>query len=497
MVFGQLNGADSTFRKQFDAFKTNSTKEFNAFRQHNDSVFLVFLSQTWKEFHAVKNKMPSFPKPENPPVYKTPEDIQIPTKDTTSTEQPLKNDDKPIPNQKTPGFDEQPNSNSSGSSKTDALYEGNLNPIPDQAILSNAELETEFIFFGVNFNIPNPLQKLPVLSSVSQEGVIKYFSDANRSDLLNNTATTLKSEATECGLNDWGLAYLFMKAAQKMYPDHNNQVMFTWFSLLHAGFNVKIGYNKKNVFLLLPSKEMLYGTSFTVNGRPYNLINFNPTEAEPLSLFIREADYPESISDLSFMLTKTPKLSNVFTQTTLIYDPPLVINVNRNLADFYSNYPACELKIFFNAPLSENAINQLDAYFIPVLKNKNDDQRVAYLLNFVQKAIRYQTDAQQFGHEKYLFADETLFYSAADCEDRSIFLAKLITRYTNCKVIGLSYPGHVSLAVNLISLPKGKFIEYKNLRYYHCDPTYINALCGEPNPTFENMLPKIIDLTLK
>jgi hypothetical protein len=271
--------------------------------------------------------------------------------------------------------------------------------------------------------------------------------------------------------------------------------MFTWFALIRSGFNAKIGYTEQNVYLLLPSNEILYEMSYTVNSRPYYLLNFGIAQAIPGHLSIHQADYPQSVG-LSFMLTQTPELTNLFTIRMLNYSRSLELKLNKNLIDFYNVYPKCELKVFFKAPLSANAISQLDRYFLPVLENKKDDDRVAFLLKFVQNAIPYKTDKQQFGREKYLFADETLYYPAADCEDRAILLAKLINRYTNCKVIGLSYPTHVSLAVNLRSLPGGRFITYKNLPFYHCDPTYIGAGCGIPLPEVENMIPRIIDFNL-
>ena len=40
------------------------------------------------------------------------------------------------------------------------------------------------------------------------------------------------------------------------------------------------------------------------------------------------------------------------------------------------------------------------------------------LLSFVQQAFDYKTDQDAYGAEKYMFADELLFYPFADCEGR-------------------------------------------------------------------------------
>jgi hypothetical protein len=495
-IQAQTSSPDSAFQKQFNTFNTSIKQDFNTFRQNNDSLFLQFLTQSWKEFNAVKNEIPSPPKPIEPPTYKAPDTTIVPKADTVLHESPELHKVVPLPENNNSDIIELPKSIPQEVPKEDESFSVKPEAVPEPGAMSSTVQLTKIAYCGTDFSIPSATQEIPVLSVITKQGIAKYFAAASHSSELNAAAAGLKKEADECRLNDWGLANLFMKAAQQMYPHSTDQVMFTWFALLHSGFNVKIGYNEKNVYLLLPSNEVLYEMSFTVNGRQYYLLNFGIAQAEPAHLSIHEANYPQSASGLSFKITQTPQLSNLFSKKTLSLNKPLELKLNKNLIDFYSIYPQCELSVFFRAPLSANAISQLDRYFLPTLENKKDDDRVAFLLKFVQDAIPYKTDAQQFGHEKYLFADETLYYPAADCEDRAIFLAKLINRYTSCKVIGLSYPTHVSLAVNLTSLQYGKFLTYKNLKYFHCDPTYLGAGCGIPMPDFENVIPKIIDYNL-
>ncbi len=138
-------------------------------------------------------------------------------------------------------------------------------------------------------------------------------------------------------------------------------------------------------------------------------------------------------------------------------------------------------------------MQSLDAFFLPLMEGKDDSERAALLLDFVQRAIRYKTDHEQFGKERYLFPDETLFYPAADCEDRSVLFARLIRRYTKLEAIGLCYPLHVSVAVNLPSCQKPDSILFKNKRFYHCDPTYLGAKCGMAMPSIRSATPEIID----
>ena len=116
----------------------------------------------------------------------------------------------------------------------------------------------------------------------------------------------------------------------------------------------------------------------------------------------------------------------------------------------------------------------------------------AILLEFVQQKIKYFIDQKQFGREKYFFAEETLYYPGADCEDRTVLLAKLIRRYTKLKSIGLLYKEHVSLAVALGDIQGSKQFIYKNINYYNCDPTYLGAKCGEVMPQLRNITPEFV-----
>jgi hypothetical protein len=126
------------------------------------------------------------------------------------------------------------------------------------------------------------------------------------------------------------------------------------------------------------------------------------------------------------------------------------------------------------------------------MKNRNKFERVNLLLSFIQHGIPYEADDKQFGYENYLFAEESLFYPSADCEDRSVLLCQLIKQYTGLKSIALAYPGHVTLAVNLPETVKGSYVIYEGEKYFVCDPTYIGAKCGMLMPEFEKENPEII-----
>jgi len=457
---------ENSFQKDFFDFRNSINQQFDSFVHHNDSVFIQFLADSWKEFKGIENKAPKPPKPVQQPQINNPLQPKAPDlKDTT----------KIIPDLIIHQF--MPEKKDTLPPKVEAM-----------GIVSSS-----FQFYGAEIAIPRPGDELPVLSSVTKEGIINYFKSAANSELINSLIIKVKRCATTCRLNDWGLTSLLMTAAQKLYSSKNEQVLLTWYALNRNGFNAKVGFNKERVYLLLPVKEKVYYTSYAIKGIDYYLFDFSPTPSDPNLLSIYEADYPGNKSAFSLLLTETPLLGNQNITKSIRPDRPFELKISRDLIDFYNNYPSCELKVFFGAPLSEDITRQLDKYFNPVLKNLNDDEKVAFLLSFVQRCIPYKTDQEQFGREKYLFAEETLYYPAADCEDRSILLAKLINHYTKLETIGLLYPDHVSLAVNIKDMERRKCFTYREKNFYCCDATYLGAQCGEVMPRLMSSVPEIID----
>ena len=116
------------------------------------------------------------------------------------------------------------------------------------------------------------------------------------------------------------------------------------------------------------------------------------------------------------------------------------------------------------------------------------------LLRFVQTAFEYQTDDEQFGREKYLIPDETLYYGICDCEDRSILFAHLVRKLVGLPVVGLDYPGHIATAVQFSQRLPGAYVNYEGEDYLICDPTYINADIGMVMPQFKDTPPVLIGL---
>jgi hypothetical protein len=170
------------------------------------------------------------------------------------------------------------------------------------------------------------------------------------------------------------------------------------------------------------------------------------------------------------------------------------VAVNKNIIDYYEFYPQTSLEVYFRAPVDSESGNALLNGLKPVIQNQPEDEAVNMLLRFVQTAFEYKTDDMQFGKEKDLFPEETLYYPFSDCEDRSFLFAFLTRNLLGLDVVGLHYPGHVATAVKFNNTVKGDYLTYNNNTYVICDPTYINANPGECMPKFKNVNPTVIPI---
>ncbi|MBK9357484.1 MAG: transglutaminase domain-containing protein [Bacteroidales bacterium] len=453
---------DSTFLKEFNSFNKQINQEFGIFIRHNDSVFLQFLQDSWKEFEGKQNPMPVSPKPVNQPVFIQPD---VRENGNDSIYQEKINDQIITPNEE--------------------------NSIPEKDALESASGRS-FSYFGTRITLPVSTGKLPVLSSVTREGITGFFSQASRCTELDEIVRSLRQKSDKVRLNDWGFASMLFQASRSLYYNVNEQILFTWVGLLHSGYNVKVGYSNHTVYLLFPSDVQLYTVSYTIDNKEYFVLEPGVVPSASEKVFIHQANYPGNKTDFSFKLTEAPEFNNQEEPRSLYSEKTFNINLNKNLLAFYQNYPPCDLDVYFNTPVSADVLKQLDAYFLPVLGNKNDAERVAWLLDFVPRTIRYKTDREQFGKERYLFPDATLFFPAADCEDRSVLFARLVKRYTKLEAIGLSYLMHVSVAVNLPECLGEDYIMFRSKRFYHCDPTYLGAGCGMAMKAVKNLIPEVV-----
>jgi len=469
ITFAQNDTIVKTFQKEFNQFKQTIEQEHQQFKNQNDSVFAKFLKDSWEEFDVFYNKKEGSPKPVIQPVVK----------------ETLEND-KPEPQMQPVDSSK---SNISEPIKIEIKPEKKT-PVKEPEHSGRAMLQFEF--YGTENSIANP-GNLPLLSSITGENISAYFNKICNSSEITELITQLKKAKTDLLLNDWGYYKLVEKTAQTIETSQNRQILFIWLALLKSGYNAKTGYNDNNIYLLLPTREEIFATYYlTIDGVQY-YIQSDRDKNQPISrLKIHTANYPGN-EMLSLAIKKLPLLGiNEIKHELMFKGEKISVSQNQTLKEFYDDYPLCEMNIYFSAPLSRQVKESLAVYFDPLFISKTEKQKVALLLEFVQKAFGYKTDKEQFSQEKYFFPDDLFFYPYSDCEDRSVLFTSLVRNFTNLECIALDFPGHVNTAVCFSDETVGTLIAYNNKKYVVCDPTFANAPVGYLAPEYRNQKPEII-----
>ncbi|MEZ4830097.1 MAG: hypothetical protein R3C61_28010, partial [Bacteroidia bacterium] len=318
----------------------------------------------------------------------------------------------------------------------------------------------------------------------------------------------LTRQARDLRLNDWGYALLVNETAKEIFPhDKNARTLFNWFILTKSGYIATVSYEGNELFLMLPSKNVLYGKSY-LQGKENKLyaIDLDGGNPQLLRAKVFQAQHPEAKKVMDFHVNSAPLFNGASKKKTVnfiyagkTYSVPL--EVNTDLVDFYETYPFVDLDIYMTAPLSAPARNSMVVSLkkivadMPISPGQNREaEGVNLILRFVQTAFAYKPDNEQFGQERYLFGDETLYYPYSDCEDRSVLFAHLVREIMGLEVVGLLFPGHAATAVKFNSEVPGDFIRYQNKKYIICDPTYINADLGMVLPDVAGQSAKIVSL---
>lgn len=462
-VQAQTDDEFEKFKQEYEKGLQELRDDYRKYVEQADKEFADYLKKDWEQFQLFKAmSVEEMPGPEKIPVYK-----QIINVEPVRKIQP-----KQIVNQV--------------STESYSMKPRQAIPIDEKRKPNIDYKAATFTFYGSMVQITVPMEVCTKFGNdVSESSIASYWKKMIQFDYNSITGQVLKIKS-HMNLNDWGLWELTRQLSAQVSGDQNTQRLFQWFILTKMGYKTKVGYQNNMVYLLVPSVNQIYGYNYySFDGLKYYLFGDNPG-----TLFTYANDYPEANQIMNFNLYSPPALPvdtlkrNIsFTHDSKKYS--FSVQYNKNLVEFYKNYPQCNIGLYFDAGVSELTKESLAKSLWPVVHSMNEKEAVAFLLKFVQTGFEYKTDQEQFGKEKYFFAEEMLYYPAADCEDRSVFFAFLVSEFMQLPVISLCYPLHVATAVNFGKNVYGDFIEYKGGNYTICDPTYINAPIGACMPEYK------------
>ncbi len=466
ITLSSIGFADDGFKE----FLSQEKQGFEEFKSQADKEFYDYLKTCWEEFKAFSAlKRDEKPKITKPPVAKR-EDKKIEAEKQTkivSNIQILDNkDENAVKSENVNKRDELKNVSIS---KTNDFYslglklEGFKKPIPIDTPLNGKKIAEAWKFFATN-------SYEPLVEGVSNKGKMS-------------------------GFDDWGYFKFVKLISEEIYKDYNSKILLAWYILSKLGYDVKIGYNQDYVYLLVPAKQQIYGSAFfTFNNLRYYILWSNGKEIK--NLYSYSGKYPDAQNVFSFKIEKINGDSILSRRDVqFVYDGKrysFPIYYDSFTVDFYKDFPQTDLSVYYRADVSYKVVESIVEGLKNAIVGKSEAEAVNLILRFVQTAFQYKTDQEQFGYEKYLLPDETVYYPYSDCEDRSIMFAYLVRKILGLEVVLLEYPGHVATGVRFTTEVGGDRLRYGDKIYVVCDPTYINANIGMAMPQFKNVVPKII-----
>jgi len=480
LIFGQTyEDFKKSEQQKFNQFKSEQVQqiaklrqEYNNYVSQADKMFSAYLKKNWKEFNTFKGvAAPQIPKPVKMPQYNPGETIrQLPVKEI-----PIR---VPTP-------------------KPAVILLKPILPVIQKIEPENflkATVEVDFYGKPIHFQTDKNISRIKI-QNINEQAIGNWWAECSKTN-YNLLVNQLLKTKNQLSLNDWAYFMLVDKTSDKISGGNwNDTRLLTWFLMIRSGYNVKVAYSGNKLYLLLPSAEELYGKKYlSINNELY----FFTDSVSSKTFQTYDFNFPGASRTIDLSISQPLDIGNdvvkkqiSFTYKEKKYSFPITLNAN-NLY-FMRDYPLTNLRVFFNAAMSQVTKQSLADGLMPYISKMNTDDVLNFLLSFVQHAFKYETDQQQFGREKFFFPEEVFFYKASDCEDRAALYTYLVKQMLHLEVIGLEYKGHVATAVHLNNNVSGDYLYYHNEKYVIADPTYINAPLGLSMPKYENSKPRIVE----
>ncbi|MBO5085567.1 MAG: hypothetical protein J6C18_11955 [Bacteroidaceae bacterium] len=498
---------------QFKEYKAAQKDKFEEYRKQLNAEYAEYMRQAWTEYKPCPPK-PVPPRKEPPkPVVKTPEEpatlpviLPVPQEEPVvepaivPAEEPTEEPAEPIVEPETEPVAE-PEEEDTDEPEEVVLPFDEVVPLaePAQPVVPGIPLPEvtpvvtsvpghTFSYYGTSCKIAgmNSTHRF-VLAGVKEEHVADAWVTLAADKYLSVLAQCAEYRE-KLNLCDWGYVRFLQEMTTSFFTaSHSNEaVLMQIYLLVQSGYRVRMARSDNGLVLLLPIEHDVYDYSYlTVDGIPYYIIDDGARSGR--SFYVYDRAFPQEMA-LSLYMPSPPSLQAVGTKTvertlTSKKQVSVTVETDRNLIDFYNDYPVSSQWGFYSsASLSQEIKSELYPTLRHYIDGMGSAEAANLLLNFVQTAFEYKTDDEQFGYERPLFGDETFFYPYCDCEDRSILYSILVRDLLGLDVVLLNYPGHLATAVKFKEDVIGDYILLNDGKYIVCDPTYIGAGIGEAMP---------------
>jgi len=340
-----------------------------------------------------------------------------------------------------------------------------------------------FEFYSGTFNFElDPSSEIDFYKPLSANAVEHFYEKLNQSKYQTVLAALIEYKE-KYQLNDWIYYQLIRKTAQQISPkaeNYHRYTLYKWFLLSKSGYDAKISIGDNLIIFYVRNDENIHDIPFfKVEGYKYMCLNYHDygkIDFEKDKVYPVNVNIPEAKNSFSYKVTRMPDFKPEsynekeieFSYRSKPYH--FQVKLNPEVENIFKNYPGVDFESYFNIPLSHETYHSL----IPILKKNisgmNQKKGVDYLMRFTRYAFLYQNDETNFGKEKRLSPEQTLFSKYSDCDDRAALFFYLVKEIYNLPMIALLYPTHISMAVQF-DKAQGKSIIYKGQKYSVCEPT--------------------------
>lgn len=456
-------------RKEIEEFRNTAKEELETFRQQINREYAEALANPWEKIHVDPIIItPPEPEPE-PPVWDDEDDdnirrdgVPLPIKNVAPAPAPA-----PRPNPVEP-----------------------INPAP----LPNP-VWTNSTFYGTNVKYRNHEWKDFSLQSAEE----KSISDAWEWLSRNNSDHFLKDMLTArdaLHLPDWGYFKLIDSIIAKDFRSGSSaHTVIMAFVLSQSGYKVRMIRKDSGLHLFFASSGILYDhAGLSIDGDKY----WSYTPLKSGEVFVSNVKFPGE-KEMSLSIPESPAFSfspGNRREIEVVRNPSikLDVTVNKNLIDFFNDYPAgttdntpySRWANIARTPSSKALHAGIYEKLRPIVKGKNQKEAINLLLKVAQ-TFPYKLDDEMWGDDRAFWMEESWHYPFSDCEDHAIHFVKLIKNILGLHTALIYYPGHLYAAIAPTDNSlEGDYIMYQGRKYIVCDPTYFYAPAGKTAPGMDN-----------
>lgn len=340
-----------------------------------------------------------------------------------------------------------------------------------------------FEFYSGTFNLELDSSMIVAYNQIPDEPSIQSFYNSLKQANYQPAIHALKAYKEKYQLNDWLYYQLIRKTAQQISPKAENYPLYTlykWFFLSESGYDARLALTKNQILFYVQSEEDIYDIPYyekdgkqyvCLNFHDYSNIDYQQDEIKPIDLA-----YPESRTLFSYKVTRMPDFRpEDYSEKLLKFsyrqkEYHFNVLLNPEIETIFKNYPGVSFESYFNIPLSRETYSSLIPLIRKNISGMSQKKGVDYLMRFTRYAFLYEPDEKNFGKEKRLSPEQTLFSKHSDCDDRAALFFYLVKEIYNLPMIALLYPTHITMAVQF-NKPLANSITYKGKKYAVCEPT--------------------------